>query len=272
MNAKQIAVVCLLLIVLSIAGCTKDKLEKIGTTRTFDITSTETGTTYSMTVFYPGNEMPTTPVPVIYVLDGFWWGDMAGGLVSDLSEEGKIPKCLMVSLDYKDGKGPYSRTPDLVYPGEGTDGNAAGQKFFKFLKNELVPKIESEYTCDTTKRTLFGHSLGGLFVLYSLLDNPTHPLFTKCIAASASIGMGVNNYVFEKEIEVANAHSDLNVTLYIGIGKYVGSAGAMHNELYNRMKNRQYPNMQIGFGLFDEQHGSDPYPVFKNGIEFVFSH
>ncbi|MBK7149986.1 MAG: alpha/beta hydrolase [Bacteroidetes bacterium] len=225
-----------------------------------------------MTVFYPDNDFPATPVPVVYVLDGFWWSDMAAGVISDLSSDGKIPKCLMVSLDYKKGDGVYARSKDLVYPGEGVQEPAEAEKFFRFLNTELVPQVEANYPCDTTQRVLFGHSLGGLFTLYSLLDHAASPLFTKCIAASCSMGMGVDNYVFQKESEVATQVSDLPVTLFIGSGTYVGSSPIMHQEFYHRLKARAYPHLKVGFALYPEQHGTDPYPTFIDGIQFVFTH
>jgi predicted alpha/beta superfamily hydrolase len=254
-----------------LSSCKKDKLSKIGVSKKFDITSTSTGTTYTMTVFYPDKEFPTTSVPVVYVLDGFWWSDMAAGVLNDLSGEGKIPKCLMVSLDYKKGDGVYVRSTDLNYPGEGVEGTPEANKFFEFLKSELLPQVEANYKCDTTKRILFGHSLAGEFVLYSMLDNAANPLFKKCIAASCSIGLGVDNYVFGKEREVAAQVNDLPVTLFMGVGTYVGSATVMHQEFYTRMKNRNYPSLKIGFKTYPEQHGTDPYPTFVDGIQFVFS-
>jgi predicted alpha/beta superfamily hydrolase len=271
MKNRIFMVSVLLLLLPGLQACKKDKLSRMGVSEKFDITSTHTGTTYTMTVFYPDKEFPTTPVPVVYVLDGFWWSDMAAGVISDLSSEGKIPGCLMVSLDYKKGDGVYARSKDLVYPGEGVQEPAEADKFFRFLKTELLPQVEANYPCDTTQRILFGHSLGGLFVLYSLLDNAAHPLFKKCIAASCSIGMGIDNYVFGKESEVAAQVSDLPVSLFIGSGTYVGSSPVMHQEFYQRIKARGYPNFKAGFSLYAEQHGTDPYPTFADGIQFVFN-
>lgn len=177
----------------------------------------------------------------------------------------------MVSLDYKKGDGVYARGKDLVYPGKGVQEPAEADKFFQFLKTELIPSVEANYKCDTTKRVLFGHSLGGLFTLYALFDNASNPIFKKYIAASCSIGMGSDNYVFEKESEVATQINDLPVTLFIGSGTYVESSPAMHQEFYKRIKARGYPNFKVGFGLYPEQHGTDVYPIFLDGIQFVFN-
>jgi hypothetical protein len=65
--------------------------------------------------------------------------------------------------------------------------------------------------------------------------------------------------------------TDLPVKLFIGSGTYVGSSPAMHQEFYKRLKNRNYPNLKVGFSLYPEQHGTDPYPIFRDGIQFVFN-
>lgn len=258
------------MIVIVLSSC-NSQLTDLGVTEKFDITSTQTGTTYTITVFYPDNSFPTTPVPVIYVLDGFWWGNMGGELITELNNNSQIPKCLLVSLDYKNGDGVYARSKDLIYPGTGVAEPAEGDKFYQFLKTELIPKVELDYNCDTNKRILFGHSLGGLFVLYSMLDNANQPLFTKCIAASCSIGMGSDNYVFEKENITSTLITDLPVTLFIGSGTYVGNSPAMHTEFYQRITSRGYPNFKSTVSLYPEQHGTDAYPIFKDGIQYVLT-
>lgn len=83
--------------------------------------------------------------------------------------------------------------------------------------------------------------------------------------------MGVDNYVFQKEAQVAAQVSDLPVTLFIGSGTYVGNSPALHKEFYERISRRGYPNLKAGFSLYPEQHGTDAYAVFKDGIQFIFS-
>jgi hypothetical protein len=256
----------------TISSCNKDPLAKLGTTQQFDIISANTGTEYTVTVFYPDKAMPTTPVPVVYVTDGFWYRDMTARIISDLSSAGEIPKVLMVSIDYKKGEGVYARSADLVYPIEdpGFD-KANGDKFFSFLTSELAPRIETTYPADTTQRTFLGHSLGGFFALYSLLDNAANPFFKKVVAASCSIGLGKDNAVFVKEAQVAQAVSDIPATLFIGCGELVGSAPAMHQQFYNRIQSRNYPNLKVAYETYPKSHATDPFPSFKNGLKYVFN-
>jgi uncharacterized protein len=56
--------------------------------------------------------------------------------------------------------------------------------FYNFLVAELVTSVESSFNC-TGKRTVIGHSLGGLFVFYCLLRNEM--VFTNYIALSPAL-------------------------------------------------------------------------------------
>ncbi|TWF58366.1 alpha/beta hydrolase [Neorhizobium alkalisoli] len=54
-----------------------------------------------------------------------------------------------------------------------------------FIEKELFPKIAEMVAIDPARRTLCGHSFGGLFTLYAFFDRPD--LFANWVAASPSI-------------------------------------------------------------------------------------
>lgn len=54
-----------------------------------------------------------------------------------------------------------------------------------FIEHRLFPWLDEMTRIDQTRRSLFGHSFGGLFTLYTLFERPG--LFTKWIAASPTI-------------------------------------------------------------------------------------
>lgn len=56
--------------------------------------------------------------------------------------------------------------------------------FYKFLSDELIRSTESSFKC-TTKRTILGHSLGGLFAFYCLFQNDG--IFSNYIALSPAL-------------------------------------------------------------------------------------
>lgn len=266
---KMMATLVLATALFGLNSCQK-KADTWGVNTTFEIHSANTERDYAIEVFYPDATFPSDPVPVLLVLDGFWYHEMAAELVRELSDEGTIPKCLVVSIDYAGGGGVYTRAEDLVYPHPNTDETRKGDLFYQFLTEELMPQIESDYATDTTQRTLFGHSLGGYFALYSLMDNSDDPFFKKRIAASCSIGMD-DNELFVQEALVSETRSDIEQSLFIGCGTLVGSAPIMHQEYFNRLRSRNYPSLDVEFETYQKTHGTDVYPSLKNGLRHVFN-
>jgi predicted alpha/beta superfamily hydrolase len=118
---------------------------------------------------------------VIYVLDGI----RALHFVAHdyLTGEGFIPKntILVGLLGIKDTNTRYRDfTPTRLSPGSGGADN-----FLLFLKAELIPYINKTYPTRPEGNTLAGGSLGGLFVMYALLNEPS--LFKSYIALDPSL-------------------------------------------------------------------------------------
>ena len=67
-------------------------------------------------------------------------------------------------------------------------GPGGREQFLKFFKEELIPDIESAYRADPANRTLVGHSSGGDFALYALLNGRI--AFGKFIASSPGTAGG----------------------------------------------------------------------------------
>lgn len=80
-------------------------------------------------------------------------------------------------------------TPGKSYP-PFTEGGppvvtGGSGKLLDFIEGELFPRIAEMTAIDARRRSLFGHSFGGLFTLYALFERPA--LFANWIAASPSI-------------------------------------------------------------------------------------
>lgn len=256
---------------LLLSSCKKNDTSKFGVEKQFEILSSHTQTSYTVSVFYPDDQFPSSSVPVIYLLDGFWYKKMVAEIIREMSDNASMPKSILVSIDYTKGDGIYERSKDLKYPGVGIDTPSKGPAFYKFLTEELAPNVDANYKTDTANRVLIGHSLGGFFSLFSLMDNPNRVYFQKRIAASSSIGLGIDNLLFEKELQLVSTTTNLPAKVYIGCGTFVGSAPAMHLEFEKRIKSRGYNGLQTKVELVPKSHGTDPYPLFKSGLLFLFS-
>lgn len=149
----------------------------------------------------PATPPPPGGYPAIYVLDGhavFGLARDVANLFAVRAEVSGIDHGLVVAIGYPSGEtfdGP-ARTLDFTAPGivpsaptrpNGRPWPSTGgaDSFLDFLTRNLVPLIESEWNASRERRTLFGHSLGGLFAVHALLTRPAS--FCTYVAASPSL-------------------------------------------------------------------------------------
>ena len=132
--------------------------------------------------------------PVVYLLDANLYFDIIATTLNKYSEVGLAPSVILVGIGYKDFMTMDSlRNRDDTYPVAipeyemSVSGGA--EKFLSFITNELIPDIDNKYKTDTMKRVIMGHSLGGYFVTYALLQNlrGTSGRLNGFIAASPSL-------------------------------------------------------------------------------------
>lgn len=150
------------------------------------------GRLFKVFISTPAGPAPKAGFPVIYVLDGNAWFGVAAGLAGVKDEE--FPHAVVVGVGYP-GRAAFDerRVGDLTpfKPAEpllfGQSDKTAGgaDAFADFVAGELPAELGRTLRLDPHRRTLFGHSLGGLFVLHVLFTRPAS--FDAYVAASPSI-------------------------------------------------------------------------------------
>jgi len=247
-------------------SCSNNELENVQISFEETITSKIINDDYPIYYFLPDSYTATKRYPVIYLLDGDWHTKRVAREINQLWKENAIPECILVGIGNAN-----ERMRDYTYPADKYNkGSGHGDKYYEFLRDELLPHVESKYSIDTTRRTIAGHSLGGFFTLYAMLkEEKETPLFHGFIAASASI-FWVDGYLFGLEEALANQSSDLNCSLYLSAGSDEGvSTNVLIEEMYERLKNRDYPGFQIDYNVFKgKAHEGASIPGFVEGIKF----
>ncbi|BEN52974.1 hypothetical protein SMKC058_02380 [Serratia marcescens] len=107
-----------------------------------------------------------------------------------------------------------SRTRDYTVPSddkEFIDGGGASA-LYQFITTCVKPWIESHYSINKDKQTLTGHSYGGHFVLYTLLNHSD--AFQNYLAASPSIWWGNGALLPDGKLTIAESVN--KITLMIG--------------------------------------------------------
>lgn len=201
----------------------------------FDHAPAKGGKPYRVFVFVPAGEPPAEGWPLLLTTDGNATFPFA---VASLVTQAPYPAAtnvgwgVIVSVGYPTDE-PYDamrRAWDLgpppvkSYPPYHEGGppvliGGTGE-LLAFIEEELLPRLGETITIDPARRSLFGHSFGGLFTLYSLFERPG--LFKNWIAASPTIfweGCEILNN------EACRAMADGNAPfLHLSAGEYEGDA------------------------------------------------
>ncbi len=208
--------------------------------------------------------------PVLYVLDGNLEFPLVKSALEVLWLGREVAETIIVGIGYPTadlGETGVLRVRDLTPTARGPGSGGAGD-FLKFIREELIPTIDSHYRTDPNLRLLFGDSRGGLFALYALFQ-PV-PTFYRYIIGSPSIWWDEKG-MFRLEEEYAASHSDLPAWVSL-------SAGSLENEqmlrnvdeMARRLKARAYPNLKLSVSVFEgETHYSVIPATISRGLRIV---
>src|SRR5665213_929328 len=121
---------------------------------------------------------------VLDLLDGEWNAELFQQVQAWSQQWGYTPPIILVGVVNSYPNNQNQRFRDLTPTVTGPDGSGGGPALLSFLKNELIPYINKKYPSNGSN-ILWGHSLGGLFVLYTLFTEPQ--LFDSYIAADPAV-------------------------------------------------------------------------------------
>jgi uncharacterized protein len=175
----------------------KTPVELFGASR-FDLASKISARTYRIFVYKPLTPAPPSGYPVIFVTDGNGMFPLAAGQMALMTLAGKGAVVVGIGYPTDDFMKPMMlRYRDLtpatkdksLFPTQPplapADQGGAAELFFRFITEELRPAVSASYSIDAHQQTLYGHSLGGLFVLGVMFNHPES--FNNYVASSPSI-------------------------------------------------------------------------------------
>jgi predicted alpha/beta superfamily hydrolase len=171
-------------------------LQGLGDTQYRHIASKHVGRGYHIYVSLPdGYEESEETYPTLYVLDGGELFPMLTSYHRYLSFGEGLPKAIIVGISY--GSDNFEngnfRSTDFTAPSNERDFWGGAARFTKFLSDELFPIIETEYRSESDRRIVFGHSIGGQFVLFAAQNHPG--LFWGGIASNAALHRNLDFYL-----------------------------------------------------------------------------
>ncbi len=164
----------------------------------------------SVSVYLPaGYHASQESYPVLYILDGRNRTHDTLTITRYLAERRQAPPLIVVSIPHT-GERRRDYLPFDATSGAANPGVAA---FGSFLADELVPWVDGHFRTKP-HRLLLGHSLGGLFVLHSLIAYPD--LFRSRLALSPSLHH--NPKLVNALAEALDGKKTWNSRIYLNIG------------------------------------------------------
>lgn len=266
------------------------------------IVSQQTGRDYRITISLPwgydaqpGEGWPfhTNPGkwPVVYVLDGNWYAGMVTDMIRPVALCGAITDAIVVGIGYPEDPNPREtfrtvftrRDHDLTpIPDAGTQQemeashgrpapNGDAGNFLKFIQQELIPMLETDFCADPENRILAGHSYGGLFGLFTLFTAPG--LFQKMILGSPYLAYG-NRSLFQREEAFAAENKQLpaSIFLYASAEEESADDSTLTDTLRFAaiLQSRNYEGFTLKQKIFEEEnHCAVIVPGFHAGLQFA---
>jgi predicted alpha/beta superfamily hydrolase len=211
--------------------------------------------------------------PAVYVLDANVAFEMVSTLMKLISNGLDCKQAIYVGVGYKDFMVMDSlRGRDYSYPQkDGIPGSGGGKLFTTFLRNELIPYIDSAYRTQSGDNTLIGHSLGGYYVFYNMLSSAVEdkPMFKNYIAGSPFV---INDkYLVDLEQKLSTKTDSLPVKLFMCSGT-IDDVDSMLIIFTDILKKRHYKGFEFkSIELKDFDHMDVMFPTWSKGLRYILS-
>ncbi len=165
-------------------------------------------------------ENTDTKYPVIYVADAVWHMDMLAGATEYL-----MPNVIVVGISWQKGlddeRAHVSRYRDYSLVKSDNPERQARYQFgqagnhLPFIRDGVIPYVESNYRTDPDERTYFGYALSGTFGVYVLFEQPD--TFKHYILGSPT--PQIAGFVEEHEANPVPRQKDLGINVFVAIGE-----------------------------------------------------
>lgn len=207
---------------------------------------------YIVDIYIPDEAPPKEGFPVILVLDGTRYSKLFHEtMTNQLRNRRKtlVEPAIIVGIGHEEKDLANQRFYDFTAPADHYhfpvrrgkvmyELPAGGSvQLMDYIEQQIIPMLQEKYKINDKKISLYGHSLGGLFVLWSYLSHPDS--FYKYVAISPSIWW--NNHELFGILQ--QAEQPFKAPLYIAVGGEEGDMVddaqkfvAMASEKWNNCK------------------------------------
>jgi predicted alpha/beta superfamily hydrolase len=239
---------------------------------------------------WPFNK-PLKKWPVVYLTGADYYFGMVADMVRSMGWCGRTTDAIVVGIGYPENSVPQEawrnveasrehdfspirdqkREADLSNFLKQNVETGGANEFLQFIKQELIPVIESEFNADPKRRILAGHSMAGLFTAFALFAEPG--LFESYIIGSPWFWYA-DGTIFKHEEQFAQRRKRLKARVHL----WVGELEEAHDdpavsELFrfeSILRSRNYKGLMLIKQVFaDESHCEVPAPGFHASLKWL---
>jgi len=246
------------IILINSPAWSKEKPEKFFIGDQIKLQSTVLNEERQIFIYTPfGYDRVQTKYPVLYVLDGGGHFHHVSGIVQFFTAQGLTPGLIVVAIPNTDRQRDFTPTKVLDIPSSGGADN-----FLKFLQAELFPYIEENYRTQPY-RILAGHSLCGLFAIYTLL---THSDWFNAYIAISPWLLYDDNSLLKRAPGLLEKLPSANKFLYMTAGNEPNLLPIL-NRFTALLKDKAPDGLEWNYvEMENENHGSVVHLTVYNGL------
>jgi predicted alpha/beta superfamily hydrolase len=214
-------IVMFALAVISMHSFAEPRHFELNSTEFVTLHSAQTGRDHELIIHFPSSyeTSPDKVYPVLYFMDGYWDMPLLSSIYGNLMYDNLAPEFIMVGFSYpgKDVIYDTERRRELTPTHVDNEKNPTGfaPQFLEFIKQDVVPMMQKNYRADPKQRALGGVSLGGLFTLYAMYQEPE--FFGRYISISPAVDWD-KRFLLGVDERYAATHKALNARVFIGYG------------------------------------------------------
>ncbi len=228
-------------------------------TEQVEVTS-RAGRPYRIFLAHPLAEAPPEGFPVLYILDAnacFASAVEMHRILTQRGVDGGLSPAVLVGIGYPTDElfDRVRRVYDFTTPADpeklpptripgGWPRSGGADEFREFILQELMPLVEAKFPINKKRQAIFGHSLGGLFVLHTMRTRPD--AFQAYIASSPAVWW--NDYEIVAPLEEfwrepAELHEPVRLLMTVG-GKELTEDRGPAAALAPTAAKKQFGNLQ----------------------------
>ena len=254
-------------------------------TQVFTLTSQHNEIEYEIRVWLPEDYTRGGKVyPLTLLLDADYQFPLGVSILEHLAQRDQADESVVVAIAYLNSRrNPYwyrrnrsrdytpTKVPTGGYGAEFQQYSGGGEKFLRFIADELMDSLQSKYRIASSGHTYVGHSFGGLFGAFIIAEQPN--LFSNYLLISPSLWYDDRLMIRRMQKNAGSGLAEAT-QIYLAVGDHENQTGRpMVDELQMyaaAIREQEDPAVNVTVRVFDDETHASIYPAaLSAGLRYL---